>query len=472
MRILTLEEHRTRIENLRRVTEDTKKCTRDWRIHDYLPGQVTYYLGDYPALMSITPTEYDYKLLKSYAENGVGLIQVHEEWNDTIEKYGSDKWHSCDHEGMNRFIDLCHSFGLKIIPYCSSSYIHEGSKYYQERFSRSFNGCVDMHYKYRLGWAGSEYWRDFILPKTFGILDTYDFDGIYNDWGYDWDLSHMLSVPENRRNCDIEPVDCYDPEAEDLIHMIYSGVKDRGGIYKLHVGGNTRGFVRGKYYDYLWIGEGEYSVDCGKGKMYEPYVVPCPDKPRLTKHGQERFDPELFFAMTIPFVQFPLLTHGRPTMGKCIDVPGVKQYKTTDRDRLYQYFRRVRDYAEKHPDGPYVYSEWSQIPDDPDEYTVWSRYLRLYKPMVEDESVVHMEIRETAAVLSPIPGTVYITQFTNTGDYIVVSNMADEPYMLETRDLWQNRETGDCGKRFEVPAKRMLFLVRREPGRQTDCHES
>ena len=198
--------------------------------------------------------------------------------------------------------------------------------------------------------------------------------------------------------------------------------------------------------------------------MYEPYVVPCPDKPRLTKHGQERFDPELFFAMTIPFVQFPLLTHGRPTMGKCIDVPGVKQYKTTDRDRLYQYFRRVRDYAEKHPDGPYVYSEWSQIPDDPDEYTVWSRYLRLYKPMVEDESVVHMEIRETAAVLSPIPETVYITQFTNTGDYIVVSNMADEPYMLETRDLWQNRETGDCGKRFEVPAKRMLFLVRREPG--------
>ena len=176
MKQLTLEQHRARIENLRRVTEDTKKCTRDWRIHDYLPGQVTYYLGDYPALMSITPTEYDYKLLKSYAENGVGLIQVHEEWNDTIEKYGSEKWHSCDHEGMNRFIDLCHSFGLKIIPYCSSSYIHEGSKYYQERFSRSFNGCVDMHYKYRLGWAGSEYWRDFILPKTFGILDTYDFD--------------------------------------------------------------------------------------------------------------------------------------------------------------------------------------------------------------------------------------------------------------------------------------------------------
>jgi hypothetical protein len=68
--------------------------------------------------MSITPTEYDYNLLKSYAENGVDMIQVHEEWNDTIEKYGSDKWHSCDHEGMLKFIDLCHQFNIKIIPYC------------------------------------------------------------------------------------------------------------------------------------------------------------------------------------------------------------------------------------------------------------------------------------------------------------------------------------------------------------------
>ena len=460
MRILTLEEHRARIANLRRVAQDTKQCARDWRIHDYLPGQVTYYLGDYPALMSITPTEYDYNLLKSYAENGVGLIQVHEEWNDTIEKYGSDKWHSCDHEGMVKFIDLCHHFGIKIIPYCSSSYIHEGSKYYHENFSRSHGGCVDMHYKYRYGWAGSEYWRNFILPKTFGILDTYEFDGIYNDWGYDWELSEFLTVPENRRNCDIEPLERYDPEAEDLIHMLYSGVKDRGGIYKLHVGGNTRGFVRGKYYDYLWIGEGEFSTDCGKGKMYEPYVIPCPDKPRLTRYGKEPFDFERFFAMTIPFVQFPLLAHGRPTMGRCIDVPGVKQYKTTEPDRLYQYFRRVRDYADAHPNGPYVYSEWSQIPDDPNDYTVWCRYLGLYKPMVEDESVVHMDIRETDAVLSPIPNGVYLSQFTNTEDYMVVSNMTDQPYELVLRDTWQDRVSGEVGTRFTVPVNRMLFLIR------------
>ena len=59
MKPLTLQEHRARIANLCRAREDIHACTRELRIHDYLPGQVIYYLGDYPAPMSITPTEYD-----------------------------------------------------------------------------------------------------------------------------------------------------------------------------------------------------------------------------------------------------------------------------------------------------------------------------------------------------------------------------------------------------------------------------
>ena len=62
MKQLTLEQHRARIRNLRRAREEIHSCTRELRIHDYLPGQIIYYLGDYPAPMSITPTEYDYNL--------------------------------------------------------------------------------------------------------------------------------------------------------------------------------------------------------------------------------------------------------------------------------------------------------------------------------------------------------------------------------------------------------------------------
>ena len=462
MKQLTLEQHRARLDNLRAARADNRSYTRELRIRDYLPGQIIYYLGDYPAPMHITPTEYDYRLLQSYAEHGVDLIQVHEEWNDTIRRFGADKWTSCDHEGMLKFVELCHYFGIKIIPYCSASYIHTYDAEYRPEFSRSDGGCVDMHYHYSLGYEGSAAWRDFILPRSFAIMDTYGFDGLYNDWGHDWNGNDMVPIPENRRNCENEPLEAFSPEAEDLIHILYDGVKQRGGIYKVHIGGNTRAPVRGKYYDYIWIGEGRFDAEIGAGKMFEPYVVPCPDKPRATNWFEHRFDMDAYFAMTIPFVQFPLLTHGRPTMGECIDVPGVRQWNTDNPLRLYHYFEQVRDYARQHPNGPYVYSEWSQIPDDPEDYPRWCRYLALYKPMVEDETVVYMELRDTDLVRSPIPADVYISLFVSHEAYLVVSNMGDAPYALGLRDSWEDRETHAAGRAFTVPAKRMIFLKKPE----------
>ena len=458
MKQLSLSQCRARLNNLRQARHDIRKYAREMRIHGYLPGQVTYYLGDYPAPMSITPTEYDYKLLKSYAENGVDMIQVHEEWNDTIRRYGSDKWHSCDHEGMLKFVQLCHDFGIKIIPYCSSSYIHRFDREYDPRFSRGEGGCVDMHYSYVYGWAGSEYWRDFIIPRTFDIMDTYGFDGIYNDWGYDWGAEPLIPIPPERRNYENQPLEEFDPEAEDLIRTLYDGVKDRGGIYKLHIGGNNRAPVRGKYYDYLWIGECRFDAEIGAGKMYEPYLVPCPDKPRLTNWGETRFDMDRYYAMTIPFVQFPLLTHGRPTMGRCIDVPGVEQYHTTEPDHLYHYFERVRDWADAHPGGPYVYSEWSQIPDDPEDYPRFCRYLGLYKPMVEDETVVWMEIRDAAFIRSALPDNVYLSLFVSDKEYTAASNMGDKPYTLVLEGEWEDRESGLRGGEFVIPSDRIIFL--------------
>lgn len=460
MKSLTLSQHRRRIDNLRQAREDIKEYTRELRIQNYLPGQISYFLGDYPAKMSIKPTEYDYNLLKSYAENGVDMIQVHEEWNDTIRRFGSDKWHSCDHDGMLQFVQMCHEFGIKILPYCSASYIHQYDKEYDPRFSRCKDGCEDMHYSYVYGWAGSEHWRNFILPRTFNIMETYGFDGIYNDWGYDWENSKMYPVPPHRQNCENQPIDMFDPEAEDMIHMIYEGVKERGGIYKLHTGGNGRAPVRGKCYDYLWIGELQFDTKSGAGKLYEPYMVPCPDKPRLTNWGETRFDFDAYFAATIPFVQFPLLTHGRPTMGRCIDVPGVVQYNTTQEDHLYQHFKKVRDFADAHPNGPYIYSEWSQIPDDEEDYPKWCHYLQLYKPMVQDDTIVYMEIRDAAMILSQIPEQVYISLFTSDEEYMVVSNMTDAPYTIALRDVWIDREGGAQGRTFVVPSKRIIFLKR------------
>ena len=97
-----------------------------------------------------------------------------------------------------------------------------------------------------------------------------------------------------------------------------------------------------------------------------------------------------------------------------------------------------------------------------EDYPRWCRYLALYKPMVQDDTVVYMEIRDTDMILSPIPDEVYISLFTSHEEYIAASNMSDTPYTLELRDLWQDRVTGQTGSRFTVPAKRMVFLKRLE----------
>ena len=96
MKELTLDQHRIRIENINSAELGNKAYQGRHRIRDYMPGQAVYNLGDYPAKFSIEPTEYDYNMLKDMAANGVEMIQIHEEWNDSIRRFGADKFSSHD----------------------------------------------------------------------------------------------------------------------------------------------------------------------------------------------------------------------------------------------------------------------------------------------------------------------------------------------------------------------------------------
>ena len=78
MAIYDIEQTKKRIDNIKRAEEGNKAYLRRHRIGEYLPGQAIYNLGDYPKRFSIEPTEYDYNLIKDMAQNGVGVIQVHE----------------------------------------------------------------------------------------------------------------------------------------------------------------------------------------------------------------------------------------------------------------------------------------------------------------------------------------------------------------------------------------------------------
>lgn len=440
----SLESQRARIERQNEAHRKNKRYFRRVRVRDYLPGQVTYSLGDYPARIDAAPTEYDRVLLKRLAEGGVQLVQLHEEWNDACRLYGGDKFNAVNREGMKQFVALCHSLGMKVIPYLSSGFIQQSDPDFIEAFCRTTRRCRANYYNYREGSAGNALWRSYILPRTFEAMDTYGFDGAFNDWGYDG-IKPGTGCLEFFRD--------YDPELEDLLGQIYTGIKARGGVYKIHADRNNVPPCIDKVYDYLWIGEWVESSPIGVGKDYPLYVVPC-----LDRHRDPSVTQKAHLAQTVPFLQFPLLKHGRPLKGNNLALPGVTYYGGDEE----AFFGEVKNFAQSHPDGPHTYSLWSSVPDDPEELELWLSYLKLYRPMVSENSLCYMQLKESEYILSEIKEEVIATMFVNEKTYLAVSNLSEEPYTLILGDLWQDRQTGRVARGFLIPVGEMVLLELRE----------
>lgn len=458
---ITREQHFQRIQNLREAQRDVKTYSHKYRVKNYMQGQVIYNLGDYPSRFSIAPTEYDYNLLKSYAESGIKLIQIHEDWCDAIRFLGADKYSCHDPEGLQKFVDLCHEVGLKIIPYVSSGYFHEQDPDFTEDFTRSDTRCEYIHFNYRECYPGSAHWREYIIPRTFAVMEKYGFDGIYNDMGYDGlSIREREVMAEGREIC---PEDIpYDPELEDLLMTLKNGVHERGGIYKVHFSRNFQPPCKEQVYDYLWIGENVGDIaKSAYTRGYAPYVVPCPDYKFLPKDN-----PEFFYAMTIPFMQFPLLPHGRAKMGRNLGVPGVK-YCDRESDILREHSENIANYVAEHPDGPPIYSEWSPIPGDPGEFDRYREYLGLYLPMTEEGSQVWVQIQDTELLLDPIPEELIVSLFVNENQYLVLSNLRKETCHIRLRDEWTDRRSGISGSQFDVEPGKMRFLIKAK-GRVTE----
>ena len=175
------EAQHSRIQNITYAEQNVSEYAKKVRIRNYIPGQVTYSLGDYPEPISTMPTEYDYNLIKSLAERGAGLIQIHEEWNDGMLYHGADKYSSTDPEGLQQFVNLCHDNGVKIIPYISSGYVQAADPSYREEFSHTQYAYKGVILDYRKGSADSAAWRNFIIPKTLQIIDQYGFDPLRHE---------------------------------------------------------------------------------------------------------------------------------------------------------------------------------------------------------------------------------------------------------------------------------------------------
>ena len=99
------EDHRRRLENIRHCHRSIGACLRKHLITDYLPGQCTYNLGEYPCRKPWDPDEWDEAELDRLRDHGIRLIHLHEDWCDSQRLYGSHKLAPLNPAGFRRFVE-------------------------------------------------------------------------------------------------------------------------------------------------------------------------------------------------------------------------------------------------------------------------------------------------------------------------------------------------------------------------------
>lgn len=450
--VMTVEQQRKRMQNIDESRQAVKDCLYEYRLNNYEPGNVNYYLGAYPLRYSIEPTEYDYETLKKYAEYGIKLIKLHEEWNDSLRLFGADKYSSHDEKGLRNFIDLCHKFGLKVLPYVSSGYLHVDDPDFRPEFTRYPFRANGSYFNYAGCSLQSPEWRAYIYNKMMHVMDEYGVDGIFNDHPPIEIIELRRKLKQEGKTLDPDEVP-YDPYTEDFLAQVYHGIKSRGGTSILHLTENYHPAVKERVYDYLNVGEDVTNSDALlKSKNYMPHIINI-----LDKKSQTSFGPDYPFALCIPYLQFPRLNHGRVVTQDMTTAP-VRWYKE-ENPYIYAHWKKVGEWAVSHPNGPYTHGEFSSVPDPDDLLDRYGGFLKLYRPMIADDTVAHVELHRTTYLCGEIvPENIIASLFTNEKQYLVFTNNRKTPWEAELVDEWTNRVTGERAKKFTVPPEQIIFL--------------
>jgi hypothetical protein len=431
----TVEDHRRRLLNIQSCRSSIRSCVKTHLITNYLPGQVSYNIGETPSIAPYDPDEYDERELEELANNGIRLIQIMEDWNDLLRLHGGSRFDSPNPAGLRRFIEMAHRVDIKVLLYASSNYMQEDDPDMRPEWTRETpgNGNHWAHWKLIRCSPNSPGWRAYMMQKTLHVLDSYEADGLYNDWGYIPNAaSDRLENPVASKPTDevlaFEETAEHDASEEDLVALIYSEVKRRGGIYKFHADFNNRPLFKENLYDYLWIGEGIGDLEKMRteGKTHPPYVVPSFD---FRFGGMDNDDHQ--FLHTIPYMQFPQLLAGRPFTGERAVVPGV-HYRTEEEDELLQQWRTQWRFTQENPNGPYIYGPWELTPGRPGARENHARWLKQYLPMVEEGTYAFIEIGDSDLFAAPLPAQVVATVFANLDIYLVLANYGKSEVTIET----------------------------------------
>jgi len=376
----TYEEHRQRLINLKLAELNVITHSAKRMITNYIPGQFVY-ADSNPGL-----PEDNEKFFSYLEKSGVGILQLWSGWYDGTWQ-GREMYKPRKPEETHEFLEMAHRHGLKVLPYTATNFYERTDDTFNPSwaFPKEFD-LVECDYHLAHCSPNSPGWRTRILHQLTTLMDNYEFDGIYNDTGY----IRKSDYPHTRLSMDIDDevipfreARDFDGGMEDMMALIYSEVKRRNGIYKIHKDGADKIHTKEKIYDYIWVGEGVKDIDNvrERTKDYDPYVVP--DFNFKTDNENERY------LNTIPFMQFPVLRDG--TTG--------------------------------------IVSDDAAVPDS----ELAMKWLALYNKMATDGAWYYMEAEVPGLVKLKGLNTV-VSLFVNLDFYMVLANFSDkdDTIMLNT----------------------------------------
>ena len=215
------DDHRRRLMNVAICTQKIRTCMRKHLITNYLPGQCVYNLGEYPSREPWAPDEYDEQELDRLRDEGIQLIHVMDEWNDRYGLFGRNKLTAVNPEGFRRFVTMVHQRGIKILAYASSGYFAGHDPDYKTEWSRPGDGLGGWWDLPRCSPA-SPGWRAYFLPRMLQILEDYELDGLYNDWGYVPNAQKQIKELAPDEVVAFEETPEYDGAVTDMLYLIYS----------------------------------------------------------------------------------------------------------------------------------------------------------------------------------------------------------------------------------------------------------
>lgn len=459
MKSFTAEDHRRRLNNIAACEHGIRTCMKRYLITGYIPGQVSYNLGEYPSRKPYDPDEYDERELDRLHDGGIRLIQIMEDWNDLLRLFGGNKFTAVNPKGLRRFIDMAHGRGMKVLLYASTGYMQAGDPDLRDEWVRGLPGEVHQAAHWRLVRCSpaSPGWRAYLLPRTLRVLDEYGADGLFNDWGYR-SLATEQKPPTKDEVLAFEETPDHDAALEDLVSLIYSEVKRRGGIYKMHADRNARPMFKKQLYDYLWVGEGIGGIDKTRleTKDYPPYIVPCFD----FRYGTVPNEDESYLQ-TIPYMQFPLLLAGRPFTGERALIPGV-HYQPEEKDKLLHEWREMFKYYQAHPKGPYVYGPWDAFPPRPNAKEVHARWLKRYLPLVEEGTWAYLDVRDSNLFEGALPADVVASVFVSLETHLVLANYSNTDVSITTTNAFRAAYEPSGAPKRQWPLKARSFVILRQ----------